>query len=563
MDVHPLANKLKDRRFSYRDCVLAIKGEKIPSALGPLAHRLCLIRGIRYHANFGEELRGLLPEFTRSLNASRIMNDSLPPQMSSEDDMPYCIWHPKTASEETYAKLARQYPEMRYQIARACSVAGYTQLFRKLDIRPDMSIAEEARESGNGDIYELVMAHPARFRIMNDYERSIMPESDTAGHLNGDTAVRRTLDVRYPTSPSGQIIHKPTFNIAEDMNVGFIGEEQNENPPHNLALQLLHEPLPKDLPTVDKDLLIVMAAYYGDIDRYVRLRRPSMIANELQCCIRGIYHNSMFAVWAASREDRELAHPKICQAIDARFIMNNVLSRINKSGPAPPYLIWWPSQARPSTYRELARLDPRAMPQCLRASIACDYEELFHELLPLAVPDHAHHKEAMESGNPQYLQALEARLNELGTMFKTPERDWMLFTRRDLEYSSNILWKNVTERNIAAGQSMLYNGEQCNAGFIELRACRLNNQGQPRCRQFYNGGCTYGPYDEGGGLASAITSSNGFKCSFFNTKNCDLSFDVAPYLEYTPDDVEDCADIPELLPLDQEHHIGSFMCTPA
>lgn len=40
-----------------------------------------------------------------------------------------------------------------------------------------------------------------------------------------------------------------------------------------------------------------MTAYYGDIDRYVRLRRPVMIKNEMQCIVRGIYHNTMFAKW--------------------------------------------------------------------------------------------------------------------------------------------------------------------------------------------------------------------------------------------------------------------------
>ncbi|KAJ5968334.1 hypothetical protein N7501_004582 [Penicillium viridicatum] len=43
------------------------------------------------------------------------------------------------------------------------------------------------------------------------------------------------------------------------------------------AVRVLCEPLPADIPTVDKDLLILMAAWSGNIDRYARLRRPTRI----------------------------------------------------------------------------------------------------------------------------------------------------------------------------------------------------------------------------------------------------------------------------------------------
>lgn len=56
------------RLFKYSEpaCRAAILGQSIPHALGlPVTH-LCIIRGIRYNYGFGEELCGILPEFTRA-----------------------------------------------------------------------------------------------------------------------------------------------------------------------------------------------------------------------------------------------------------------------------------------------------------------------------------------------------------------------------------------------------------------------------------------------------------------------------------------------------------------
>ena len=61
--------------------------------------------------------------------------------------------------------------------------------------------------------------------------------------------------------------------------------------------QLLYAPLPRDLPTLDKNTLILIAPSYGDIDRHARLHRFKVMSGELHCCDRGIYHTTMFAVW--------------------------------------------------------------------------------------------------------------------------------------------------------------------------------------------------------------------------------------------------------------------------
>jgi hypothetical protein len=57
---------------------------------------------------------------------------------------------------------------MAYQVGRACAVAGYVDLYEKLDILPEVHIAEEAREAGNSTIYEDLMSKPVRYAVMND-----------------------------------------------------------------------------------------------------------------------------------------------------------------------------------------------------------------------------------------------------------------------------------------------------------------------------------------------------------------------------------------------------------
>lgn len=40
-----------------------------------------------------------------------------------------------------------------------------------------------------------------------------------------------------------------------------------------------------------------MAAYKGNLDRYIRLRRPRMLKEEFEAVIRGIYHNTTLTKW--------------------------------------------------------------------------------------------------------------------------------------------------------------------------------------------------------------------------------------------------------------------------
>lgn len=136
---------------------------------------------------------------TRRANA-RLITSNVIPDMNSPDEMPYCVWYPGLATEHTYRPPARRYPSLRYQVGRACAVAGYTALYFELDLLPEVSISEEARESGNDGstaIFEHIMSQPTRYAVMDDYTRTVNLANPRAGAcLNGDTAVSPPPDKR-------------------------------------------------------------------------------------------------------------------------------------------------------------------------------------------------------------------------------------------------------------------------------------------------------------------------------------------------------------------------------
>ncbi|KAK4496946.1 hypothetical protein PRZ48_011395 [Zasmidium cellare] len=486
-----MLGRLHIKKYSKAEATAAIRGERIPDALGLPLLRLCTIRGIRYHDGFGQELRGVSPEFTRALNAREIMSDRIPHIENLGEETPYCIWYPEVASEETYKQLVKKYPHMAYHVGRACAVAGYTDLFLELDILPEVHIAEEARECGNMTIFNHIMAKPVRYNVMNDYQTAVDISSPTASSLNADTAVRSSLNIKqgftHATEPEfldgedifglfdsdGYVEHM--FNITKDMSIDIADSEghyyaERHDVAHSALLtKLLTGPLPVDLPTVDKDLLICMAAYNGDIDRYDRLRRPKMVDGEIRCCVRGIYHNTMFAIWFSKRGAQPGA---ILQAITARFIMNNVLSRVDVRNAHLPYLIWYPTIAAPTTYRKLAETAPKCLPQVLRACIVGDYVDLFDELVGNVEPDEAILKEASLSSNRHYEEALLDRAEVVGMKKIASYERWKMCTRRSLEGSSTTLHKVMgwTGPWTDSGLS-LYNGSKCDGSEVELLAC--------------------------------------------------------------------------------------------
>ncbi|KAI0543295.1 hypothetical protein F4679DRAFT_135188 [Xylaria curta] len=489
------------------ECIAALRGERLPASLDSVTLRSCVLRGIRHHDGFGIELReshsppktSYSASLIRALNARAIMSNRIP-DMAGPDEFPYCIWYPDTAEEHTYRLLAERYPDMRYLVGRACAVAGYSALFHELELLPDVSIAEEARDNEikNGGksraIYDSIIHQPLRYAILDDYTRTSHHDNPRrVTGLNGDTATVSELQhTRLGFRDAGYTGYRH-FNITEDWCVSEEDTEELEPlPPGDDMTALLYSPLPMDLPAGNKNMLILMAAYYGDVDRYHRLRRPSKVRGELEAVVRGIYHNTMFAMYIASQLNAPAGsvlvpsssspikipisnNTVMHRAVIARCIMNNDLSRITDNLPtdALPYMIWYPDRAHPTTYEELARRRLEATPAVARACIVADYKDVWDRLA--WIPDDELLREARASPNPHYLQTLTARAeNETGLQQRTANKGasaWrMAMSARHMNdrRPPTFLCPSISEENFDWGQTGPYEGLQADAGEIEL-----------------------------------------------------------------------------------------------
>ncbi|KAK3334265.1 hypothetical protein B0H65DRAFT_481933 [Neurospora tetraspora] len=428
----------------------AIRGERLPSCF-TRGLDLCTIHGIRHNDAFARsEAVVKLCEtsadkrYARARNARLIMSNEVP-DMATDDVKPYCFWHPDTAREETYRRLAKRYPDMAYTVGRACAVAGYDGLYHELDILP---IDNSAAKAGSKAIFEHIMKQPVCYAVLDDYTRSVHHKNPRSpAFMNGDTAVRSTLNGTVAPEDmdddSGLVPDVGSFDIDEDGHVAEASTHASSFPSQGTLpaehVGLLYTPLPLHLPTIIKDPLIVMAAYEGNLDRYLRLRRPHMVEQEHGAVLRGIYHNTTFAKWW-SLQAREEWDFDIRAATLARFIMVNDLSHITETDPHPekefheiPGMIWWPLIPAEETLAVLAKRRPDMHLQVAMACIAGNYKELWDKLAPK--PSRQLYEQASlchdASVRNHFVDYLERRASELGLDVKAlkevyglPAHDW-------------------------------------------------------------------------------------------------------------------------------------------
>ncbi|KAH6687770.1 hypothetical protein F5X68DRAFT_261127 [Plectosphaerella plurivora] len=450
-----LTARLQRVTYSRSDCAAALRGTSLPQNLGNDVVRLALVAGIRKHLDLAR-LPGLADlcahnsaqnVFARARNARLIMSGEIPaPDMMGEGCRPYCIWHPDVATEDTYRALATQYPSMKYQVGRACAVGGYIDLYRELGLLPDSSIAEEARETrdthGAQEIYQLIMAAPTRYKVMDDYTRKIITSPCAGAQLNADTAVIASMKSARKHSADFPAHWRP-FNISEDWGIAEHSVSLEAPALGNEETELIDGPLPFDLPTMNKNLLILMAAYMGNVDRYARLRRPSPVKAELKCLLRGIYHSTFMATWLARNNSIILAvgrHPKdvkaLRRAINARRVMNNDIAHVTARNEAGewivpddelPYWIWYPTMPQRGVMPRLAQLRPTMAAVCARACIAANYREDYEAIVdaPGMFPDSAMEFEAgLHGWGESYAEDIRRRQEALGIQHLAADSDW-------------------------------------------------------------------------------------------------------------------------------------------
>ncbi|CAK7223410.1 hypothetical protein SBRCBS47491_005199 [Sporothrix bragantina] len=514
------------RLYSESLCTAALRGRSLPAGdVDAWAYTLqvCVLRGIRFRDGFATELLQIkegdsIGAFHRALHARAIMSNRIP-DITEDADIPYCIWYPDTASEDTYREIACRYPQMRYHVGRACAVAGYNNLYRELDLLPDISIAEEARDSvirnaSSSSSSQLILDHilsqPVRYNIMNDYTRHVKLDSPSVARfgLNGDTAVVSALShrrhftelrliSRVNTNGNEVTLQPPLsheeepapsyFDITEDWSLDGVTTPSSQNQSEDKAmLELLWSPLPHDLPAGNKDLLILMAAYNGDVDRYARLHRPHPVSlSEDHCIHRGIYHSTAFAKWWSLQTEHP-RYPRFVRSIHARFIMCNDLSRIDETTDDQdlPRQIWYPLLAQPATYLELARRKPSLLYVVARALVVADHHEAWDTLAAQSKIEP--YLELMEEArvrsgrNTRYMQSLERICAERGLCMDRLESKYSPDDKPFLsEPTSMLLSTAPTLDSIHWEQPPpIYDGLGVDASEVELFIASSGQQGQ-------------------------------------------------------------------------------------
>ncbi|TKW55886.1 hypothetical protein CTA1_11737 [Colletotrichum tanaceti] len=294
---------------------------------------------------------------------------------ATSSEVTHCIWYPDVATEDTYREVVRRYPEMRYQVGRACAVAGYKTLLDELDLLPDVSIAEEARDNGHTDIFEAIVAQPVRYAVMNDYTRSVDLQNPRPGAcLTGDAAVRSSLQ------------------------------------PHATAEEV-------EAASKEESALRRWPDHYFDIQEDAN---AVPIPNEITAVVRGAYHHTPFARWLETCVDeifpRGNDNTTIRQAFHARFIMNDDLSRIDSEihGETLPESFWWPHCPHEETLRELAWRQPNFKHQVTLACIARNYRHLFLKISNGMKPTQQQYDAATGSPNKFYREHIEQRAKDKG-----------------------------------------------------------------------------------------------------------------------------------------------------
>jgi hypothetical protein len=269
-----------------------------------------------------------------------------------------------------------------------------------------------------------------------------------------------------------------TLNITEDDCFDDHDTAEQEKPQLTESeVPLLYSPLPLDLPKIDKDPLILMAAYEGNVDRYARLRRPKMIPEEAESVIRGIYHNTTFAKWwsleiksCTAEQFREFDHRiDIKRAINARFIMNNDLSLVFDF--PEPYMIWYPLWPQRETLVELVERVPSMRLQAAHTCIFADYRMLYDKLQ--VRPCWILWQESRNSHDPYYKADLERRVAELridvaAEKYKSLNINVAInrwCTNRDKEPTDRVLWQDLGDCQMTDSNYSAIYGSTCEDGY--------------------------------------------------------------------------------------------------
>lgn len=134
---------------------------------------LCVAHGCYFYLNFAiwckDNFKDSTNRILKAISAKLIMNNDL----SYVRDDVYCIWYPDQPSEETCIKLLKDYPHLKYQVARVCVEYSYNELFKTLDILPEEGLLSIVESKRNRELKRYIKSQKKQhkqklWRVLND-----------------------------------------------------------------------------------------------------------------------------------------------------------------------------------------------------------------------------------------------------------------------------------------------------------------------------------------------------------------------------------------------------------
>lgn len=132
----------------------------------------CVVHGVYHHKDFAywckNNILGKHKDIDAAISAKMIMSNDL---SYIHEDI-YCIWYPTLALEDTYKSLYTYKPHLRQQIAHACCVAHYNDLYKQINHIPEINILKEAYDVANNFVINDIHVKASVNNIIYDAEIS-------------------------------------------------------------------------------------------------------------------------------------------------------------------------------------------------------------------------------------------------------------------------------------------------------------------------------------------------------------------------------------------------------
>jgi hypothetical protein len=117
---------------------------------------LCLVHSMYFNLDFAiwwkNNMLGYNSSIDAAASAKLIMNNDL---SYIHPDI-FCIWYPDTPTKDTYRKLYKTHKEFAYQIAHGCMLSKYNDVFKEINVLPEILSLMGAEASNNLELYKYI-----------------------------------------------------------------------------------------------------------------------------------------------------------------------------------------------------------------------------------------------------------------------------------------------------------------------------------------------------------------------------------------------------------------------